>query len=156
MAARRVDLGIHPKNLKVYIQALPGFSRAYHPDVSAVHCSLKAATLKYGSRCGTMGRTDIQGQRRRWGGSDCWGPALESTASSSFQLPPPTPWQKLLLTPVSPGAKCHLEVLISSISLNSHLEPDTPRGRPGSSKIKSDKTQGLFYNDCKIGVWGGV
>lgn len=28
-----------------------------HPDVSAVHCSLKAAALKYGSRCGKMGRT---------------------------------------------------------------------------------------------------
>ena len=81
--------------------------------------------------------------------SDCWDPALESTASLSFQLPPPTPWEKLLLTPVSPGAKCHLEVLISSISLNSHLEPS---GRTGQVRSSQTKPKTFFYNVCEIGM----
>lgn len=48
--------------LEVYIEALPGFSHRYGPQVSTTHCSLKAASLIVALAVGMVGRIPRTGR----------------------------------------------------------------------------------------------
>lgn len=132
--------------LKVYGEALVGFSHMYHPDGSGTPCSLKAASLKTVPAVGTVGGTYTPRTREGGGASDCWGPGRRSTRGHVF-------WMTSSNNPESSVSSPYLQV--SHVSLtSSHVAPRSPpepKVRPLSPRVLQSPPNGApCFSSCLL------
>lgn len=77
----------HPpaRILKVDIETLPGFSSVYRADDLSNTWLSRGCVLENDSHCGNTTHA-LQGQGRRWGDSNCPGPAFSSTGDRVLSM----------------------------------------------------------------------
>lgn len=86
--------------LKIYIEALTGFSHRYRPDVSTSHHYTASRLCPWG-RFWELGRHPehtLQGQERGWGASSCQGPAHGSAGGHILSMTSPNTGHQALHT----------------------------------------------------------